>query len=129
MTPAAGKLDHSVTLQNYRETRSASGAQVRAYEAYAIVWARVRTLSGTERIAAQQASSILTHEVTIRYRSDVRPDHRLVLGIRAFDIKDVRNVDERNEELRMLVTEVLSAGPSSSSSPSASPSASASASA
>ena len=123
----AGELRNKVSLQNYDETRSASGHPTRTYATYASVWAKFRTLSGTERMAAQQVSGVITHEVTIRYRSDVHVDHRILWGTRYFDIKDVRNVDEQNEQIRMLVTEIEVAGPSSSSSPSASPSSSASA--
>ena len=123
----AGELRNLVALQNYDETRSASGHPTRTYATYASIWAKFRTLSGTERMAAQQVSGIITHEVTIRYRTDVHVDHRILWGTRYFDIKDVRNVDEQNEQIRILVTEIEVAGPSSSSSPSASPSSSASA--
>lgn len=120
----AGNLRNMIDLQSYAETRSASGAVTKTWSTYATVWAKFRTLSGNERIAAQQVSSVLTHEITIRYRSGVQPGHRISWSGRLFDIKDVRNVDELNIETRMLCTEVLAAGPASSPSPSASPSAS-----
>lgn len=124
----AGTLRQKIELQRYTETRSASGHMTRTYETYATVRAGFRTLSGNERLAAQQVRAILTHEVTIRYRTGVHPDHRILWGSRIFDIKDVRNVDEMNVEIRMLVSEVLETGPASSPSPSVSPSASPSAS-
>ncbi len=133
----AGDLRNLISLQSWSETRSASGAVVKTWTTYVSVWAKFRTLSGNERIAAQQASSVLTHEVSIRYLDFVKPGDRISWGTRIFDIKDVRNVDERGVETRMLCSEVLASGPawspspsgssSASSSPSASPSASASA--
>jgi len=124
----SGELRHAVSLQRYVETRTASGHAQQTWSTYATVRARFRTLSGHERLAAQQAKAVLTHEITIRYRSDVHPDHRILWGSRTFDLKDVRSVDERNVELRMLASEVLTAGPVSSGSPSSSASASPSAS-
>ncbi len=122
----AGELRNLISLQSYAETRSASGHATQTWSTYVSVWSRFRTLSGNERIAAQQASTVLTHEITIRHGVDVQPGHRIVWGTRTFDIKDVRNVDELNVETRMLCTEVLASGPTSSPSPSASTSVSAS---
>lgn len=123
---------HRMTLQRYRETRSASGHAARAYENFATnVWMRFLTLSGGERLRAQQVQATLTHEATIVYAASLIPhvDWRILWGSRIFDIKDVRNVDEQNVEIRMLVSEVLPEGPAASPSPSVSPSASPSASA
>jgi SPP1 family predicted phage head-tail adaptor len=124
----AGDLRNLISIQSYTETRSASGAVTKTWTTYVSVWAKFRTLSGNERIAAQQASSVLTHEVSIRYLDFVKPGDRISWGTRVFDIKDVRNFDELNVETRMLCSEVLASGPASSQSPSVSVSGSVSAS-
>lgn len=120
----AGSLRHLVSLQRYTESRSSDGGVTKTYSTYATVWAGFRTLSGGERTSAQQVGATLTHEVTIRYRSGVHVDHRILWGSRYFDIKDIRDVDERRKEIRMRVVEVMTAGPVSSPSPSTSGSAS-----
>ena len=124
----AGDLRNLISIQSYTETRSASGAVTKTWTTYVSVWAKFRTLSGNERIAAQQASSVLTHEVSIRYLDFVKPGDRISWWTRVFDIKDVRNFDELNVETRMLCSEVLASGPASSQSPSVSVSGSVSAS-
>lgn len=129
MSLITGNLIQRIALQSYDESRTASGAVTRTWSTYATVWAQLRTLSGRERDRAQQEAATLSHEITIRYRSGVRPDHRVYYAGRTFDIKDVRNVDERNKEIRMRCIEVAAGGPDSSPSPSASPSASPSSSA
>ena len=132
MSIITGNLIKRIALQHYVETRSASGAVTRTWATYATVWAQVRTLSGRERDIAQQERATLSHEITIRYRSGVQADHRILYDSRYFDVKDVRNFDERNKEIRMRCIEVKVAGPSASpsisSSISQSPSASISAS-
>ncbi len=122
---------YKVSLQRYAETRTGSGHASKTWSTYASPWMRMRTLSGGERIRAQQANAVLSHEASMTYCASIVPqvDHRIVWGSRTFDIKDVRNVDECNEEIRMLVTEVQVAGPVSSPSPSTSRSSSPSASA
>lgn len=121
-----GKMKHYIALQHWSETRTASGFATQTYTTYASVWSALRTLSGRERLSAQQVNATLTHEITIRYRDDVQADDRIVWGSRIFDIKDVRNVDEADVEIRMLAVEVATQGPSTSPSPSASISSSAS---
>lgn len=125
----AGGPWHKVNLERYTETRTASGHATKTWSAYASgVWVQFRTLSGRERLSAQQANATLTHECSMVYAASLMPhvDYRIVWGTRIFDIKDVRNVDEANKEIRMLASEVPAAGPVSSESPSASPSGSAS---
>lgn len=121
---------NKVILQRYTETRTASGHATKSYVTWQTVWVKFRTLSGNERLRAQQVNATLTHEVSMTYGDSIVPhvDYRIVWGTRTFDIKDVRNVDEMNTEIRMLVSEVQTAGPVSSGSPSSSASSSESAS-
>ena len=89
---------------------SDTGELIKTYTQYAEVWAAVRTLSGRERNAAQQVQASLSHEITVRYSSDTsvaKPSDRIVYDSRYFDIKDVRNIDEANIEIRMLCVEAL----------------------
>ena len=119
-----GRLNKRIELQHYVETRDAVGWVTKTWSTYATVWAALRTLSGRERDVASQERATLSHEITIRYRSGVHADHRIVRGGRTFDIKDARNVDEGNVEIRMRCIEVTAAGPSASPSPSSSASSS-----
>lgn len=66
-------------------------------------------MSGNEKVRNDQVVGLLSMEVTIRYSSDVscvKVSDRVVYGSDIFDIKDVRNVDEKNIEIRMLCTKV-----------------------
>jgi SPP1 family predicted phage head-tail adaptor len=135
ITTTAGQLDKYVALQKWVESRTASGHVTKTWGTYYNCWAYIRTLSGLERLRAQQVGTIHSHEITIRHTRDyvIQPDHRIVyvdadIGTRTFDIKDVRNVDEAGWEIRMQCIEIPTEGPSASPSPSASASASPSAS-
>lgn len=89
-------------------TPSLTGEPIKTYTEYATVWAAIRTLTGRERNAAQQVQATLSHEITVRYSSDTsgaKPTDRIVYDTRTFDVKDVRNIDEANIEIRMLCVE------------------------
>jgi len=104
------KYNKRIELQSAAETRGATGEIIKTWSTFATVWSRIRTLTGTEKNAARQVQATQSHEITIRYSSDVvgvAVNDRIVYGSRIFDIKDIRNVDEMNIEIRMLVTESM----------------------
>jgi len=108
-TPIA-EMNKRISMQSLDSDLESSltGEPIRSYTEYAVVWAKIRTLSGRERNAAQQVQATMSHELTVRYSSDVSgamPTDRVVYGSRIFDVKDVRNIDEANIEIRMLCVE------------------------
>lgn len=103
------EYNRRISLQSATKTKSASGHPTNSWSNYATIWARIRTLSGNEKVRNDQVVGLLSMEVTIRYSSDVscvKVSDRVVYGSDIFDIKDVRNVDEKNIEIRMLCTKV-----------------------
>ena len=71
------------------------------------VWADVKGLNGKEKLVALQVQGEITHEITIRYRTDITPDMRAVCGTRIFDITPPVDPDGRKCELRILCKEVI----------------------
>lgn len=103
------EFNKRISLQRSTETKSASGHPTKSWSTIATIWAKIRTLSGTEKVRNDQVVGLLSMEVTIRYSSDVsgaKVSDRILYGSDTFDIKDVRNVDEQNIEIRMLCTQV-----------------------
>ena len=47
-----------------------------------------------------------TSLITIRYHAQVNVDTRLVYGSREFFVRGVQNLDERNDEMRLLCEEI-----------------------
>ena len=75
----------------------------------ATVWGQVAPLTGLERLQAAQMTSVVTHEITIRYRLGVVPQMRLsrALGGQTFEIHAVlRSDDFRRRQLTLLCSEV-----------------------
>lgn len=102
-----GSRNKRVELQRAIAAPGATGAPQKEWATIATVWAGFRTLSGNEQLAAQQVGATLMHEITLGYRPGVLPTDRIKYGVRIFDIKNIRDVDERHEELRLLCAEAV----------------------
>lgn len=103
------EFNRRITLQSFTETKSDSRHPTKTWSGYATVWAKIRTMGGNEKVRNDQVMGLLSMEITIRYSSDVSDvsvKDRITYGSRTLDIKDVRNIDERNIEIRMICTEV-----------------------
>lgn len=103
----AGKLRHRITIQSESETADGAGGYGLAWTDLATVWASVEPLSGRELRQADQVQDETTHQVTIRYRSDVVPigKYRISFGTRRFNVTSVINPDERNVSLTLMCEE------------------------
>ncbi len=102
----AGAINRRVTIQAVTDTTDAGGGRAQTWAMLATVWARVEPLSGDERARAEQVAADLSHRVTVRYRDDVTPRHRLLYGSRVLKILAVRDADEKHERLELLCAEV-----------------------
>jgi SPP1 family predicted phage head-tail adaptor len=103
-----GTLNSRVTIQKPVRTPGPGGTQIDGgWEDVATVWANVRGLSGREYIQAQQAQSIISHQVTIRYRSDVSPHYRLICDQRQMDIISAIDPDGKKVQLALMCQEVV----------------------
>lgn len=103
----AGDLKQRITIQRPSVARDGFGAEVPTWATLASVWAKVVTTSGAETIdAAQVAAATLTHEITIRWRSDVQPTMQVLWGARTLTIRAVVD-DNLRQTLILSCDEVL----------------------
>ena len=107
--PSIGKLRYSVDLQEATRTTDAGGGSAVAWGHLTRIYADIRPVSGRENYRQDQVQETVSHEVTIRHRAGVSIKHRLVYGTRVFNIKHVRNIDERDRFLLLLCDEGVAA--------------------
>lgn len=102
-----GAIRHRLTLQTVNDTADSQGGFVKAWTDTATVWGSLEPLSGRERLQAQQVQGLVTHKVRIRYRSSVTvtASMRVKFGTRTFNIREIRNAEERNVYLDLMVEE------------------------
>jgi len=100
-----GRLRHQVTIIQAVPAPDGAGGLTKTWTALATVWAAVDPLRGREYFAAQQVTAEITHKVTLRYLTGVRPEMRVQFGDREFDIMAVINPQERNIYLELMCVE------------------------
>lgn len=95
-----GDLRDRVAIEQVSLLDDGGGGAEETWVEVATVWARVRPLSGDERLEADAISGSLTHEIFLRWRGDIGPDMRLRQGARLYDLKVVMDPDGRQRFLR-----------------------------
>jgi SPP1 family predicted phage head-tail adaptor len=102
----AGDLNRRITLQQPVEATDAEGAITVTYTTLRTVWAAIDALTGNEVFLAGQIEAMRPVTITIRYQSDVSPRLRIAYGSRVFQIRSVRDVEEKHRELELLCEEL-----------------------
>jgi SPP1 family predicted phage head-tail adaptor len=123
MTLAAGRLRERITIQSATTTQAASGQPIRTWSAIATsVPAEVLAVNGGETVRGRQVSANAKYVVTVRYRSDVTEQMRLVWNGQALNIVWLGDPYGDRRELRIECQPgpAVSSAPASSSSSSSS---------
>lgn len=103
----AGTMRRRLTFQKKVETRNDFNEAVVSYTDHVTVWGSVLPNAGRKFYEALQATSQVTGEIRIRYRSDIEPTMRIKLGSRYLEIVSIANVQERSRELLIYYKEGL----------------------
>jgi len=101
-----GSLRHRLRLQVPSDSDDLAGGQTRTWSDLATVWGSIRPLFGREGYRDDKFSGRITHEITLRYRSGVLPDMRLVMGTRIFEIHATLDQGSRGRWLTCHCEEV-----------------------
>jgi SPP1 family predicted phage head-tail adaptor len=106
-----GDLRRRVALQSPTDSLDSYGQAIRTWATYATVWASVVSTPGSEPQSALMQSSVTTYTVTMRYRTDVLPTHRMIYGAITLNIVGISTIDGLNEHLRITAVQVESDAP------------------
>jgi SPP1 family predicted phage head-tail adaptor len=106
-----GDLRRRVALQAPTDSIDSYGQAIRTWSTYATVWASVISTPGSEPQSALMQSSVTTYTITMRYRTDVLPTHRMIYGEVTLNIVGLSTVDGVNKHLRITAVQVESDAP------------------
>jgi SPP1 family predicted phage head-tail adaptor len=84
-----GILNERLTLEAPLRTPDGGGGAIVAWQPVADLWARVRPVSGEERLRHDQLAARLTHAVQIRWRAGVTAEMRFRQDTRIYEIAAV----------------------------------------
>ena len=101
------KMRHRITfLKPTGITKNSMGENVPNYTEVRTVWAFVAPKTGREYDEAQKLRAETTYNVHTRYFSDITAEMQMRFNDRILKIESVLNINERNEELLIVASEV-----------------------
>lgn len=100
---SAGKLRTTVELQSQRQTQDAGGGFSVVWATYATVKAHVARRGGIEALVQERLSERASLRCVLRFRSDVEPQHRAVIGGTAYNIRAVDDIEFRRRWLDLTL--------------------------
>ena len=96
----AGDLRHRITIERPERTSDDAGGSTTEWETVAEVWAAIWSRSADEHFALDRIAGTASHDIWIRYRSDVTPSMRFRFGTRIFDILGAIDIEDRGAWLK-----------------------------
>jgi SPP1 family predicted phage head-tail adaptor len=96
--------------------QDAAGGQTVSWEDIADLWCQITPGGGKELAAGGAVRAETTHSAKMRYHPQIIPKNRLIgvapptLVGRIFNITSVNNVEERNREMDLVLSEGLNSG-------------------
>lgn len=102
-----GTLRNRIEIQKLTRTRDSLGGIVETWARLVEVWANVRMSGAGERMisSVDQEVALVTHRITIRHRTDVSVENRILHGDRVLDIESAVDPDGRRRELVLVCSE------------------------
>lgn len=102
----SGQLQHRITIQERSETQDRFGGNKPLFTDLKGWWAAIEPLQGREFFSNQQMGGETTHRIRIRYCPFITIKHRIKYKTRYFDIENIIDLKERNEEMHLMCKEV-----------------------
>lgn len=95
-----GDLRHRVQIESATRTSDGGGGATIAWTLVADVAAAIWPRTSDETFESDRNAGRATHDIWIRYRSDVKPEMRMRFGTRVFDVRGVIDVEDRSRWLK-----------------------------
>lgn len=100
----AGKLRYRITIQNYTITNT-QGEIAKTWATFATVWADIEPLKGREYFESAIEEAEVSAKITMRYKSGVKPQMRVLHDSVYYDIVSVIHSGLREREMVLMVNE------------------------
>ena len=100
-----GKMRHRLELQKATNTTDAGGGITQAWNTITLVYGAIKPKSGNEKYRQGQLQESTTHEITIRFLSNISTTYRFKFESRFFNIRNIQNIEERDRFLKISCTE------------------------
>lgn len=93
----AGRMRERVTIQKPADVQNQFGEATLQWNTLGTVWAQVTNLTARDYFAAQQAGTLTTHRVLIRFFKDLDHQCRFIWRGRVLEITSILIQEDRRE--------------------------------
>ena len=97
----SGMLRQRITLERLESTPDGAGGYNKQWVEYARPRAKMKAMSGRERLEYQRLESIVNFRCIIRYRDDVKAADRVRYNGNVYNVRFVHDIEERRRYLEM----------------------------
>ncbi|MGM7682654.1 phage head closure protein [Cytobacillus sp. Hm23] len=106
-----GQFRHRITFQIYdKNAKDQDGfplTEEQRWKYYKKVWAKIKTVKGSEYHQAATTKNENTIRFIIRFTKDINPDMRIIYREHAYEIESVINDDMKSKTLTIIAKEVV----------------------
>jgi len=103
-------MTRRIEIQTKTSTSDAFNQPIESWSTVSTIWAEITTTGGGEFYAAQKLHASTQALFKVRYDSSnktITTKARIKYGSRIFEILNINNVDEANQELNISAKEVI----------------------
>ncbi len=93
------QLNRRIGIYKLNKTATSTGGFNETWTSVATVWAKVKNMSGTELVRADQLGATAFTDFTIRYRSGIDETMKIVFRNKDYQIRHINNIDEADRFL------------------------------
>ena len=98
-------MRYRVKVERSTNTRDAGGGIAQAFSPTTIIYANIKPTGANSSYRQGMVQEKVTHEVTLRYMSNIDTNSIIVFGNRKLNVRGIINVDERDRFLKLLCEE------------------------
>jgi len=89
-----GEMRNKIEIQEYIESVNENGYPIEEWTTKHVLWAKIKTVKGSETISAAAEVNTNTYRFIVRYTNGLNAKHRLIFKGQHYDIQAVLNDDE-----------------------------------
>lgn len=106
---SVGDLSHRITFQTVTRTSDGQGGWTETWADFVTAWADIQTQDNVtqskETIVGKEKIEQRSHKITIRYRSDLKPEMQIKWGTQTLSIRNILDLENDKRFLQLFVDE------------------------
>lgn len=106
MVSEVGKMRERVAVYSQSQSVNSAGEITSSWALVTTIWGRVEPLSANQIVLANRDDAQRLYKLTIRYRTDVNTNSRILWRSRKFDVEGVMDTTEQRQFLTVMLREI-----------------------